>query len=108
MVAGADSIDDMALLRHGRMKKVFAGCYAPSTLGLFLRAFTSGHVKHLDAVTSRFLINLARTASLFGESSGNGEFVFLDVDNTIIEVHGYAKQAPVTATPGSKARTQPR
>ncbi len=36
MVAGADSIDDMALLRHGGMKKLFAGAYAPSTLGSFL------------------------------------------------------------------------
>src|SRR3954447_14167811 len=29
MVAGADSIDDMALLRHGGMTRVFAGAYAP-------------------------------------------------------------------------------
>ena len=33
MVAGADSIDDMALLRHGGMGRVFADAYAPSTLG---------------------------------------------------------------------------
>ena len=45
MVAGADSIDDMALLRHGGMGKVFAAAYAPSTLGSFLRAFTFGHVR---------------------------------------------------------------
>jgi hypothetical protein len=40
MVAGADSIDDMALLRHGGMGRVFTCAYAPSTLGSFLRAFT--------------------------------------------------------------------
>src|SRR3954453_22912470 len=40
MAAGADSIDDMALLRQGGMGKVFTGAYAPSTLGSFLRAFT--------------------------------------------------------------------
>nr|RZI34528.1 hypothetical protein BJQ95_03084 [Cryobacterium sp. SO1] len=40
MLAGADSIDDMALLRHGGLKKLFVGAYAPSTLGSFLRAFT--------------------------------------------------------------------
>ncbi len=45
MVAGADSIDDMALLRHGGMGRVFASCYAPSTLGPFLRSFTFGHVR---------------------------------------------------------------
>jgi len=31
MVAGADSIDDMALLRHGGMGRVFARAYAPSS-----------------------------------------------------------------------------
>ena len=59
MVAGADSIDDMALLRHGGMGRVFARAYAPSTLGSFLRAFTFGHVRQLDAIASRFLIALA-------------------------------------------------
>ncbi len=55
MVAGADSIDDMALLRHGGMRRLFAGVYEPSTLGSFLRSFTFGHVRQLDAVASRFL-----------------------------------------------------
>ena len=45
MVAGADSIDDMALLRHGALGRVFDRTYAPSTLGSFLRAFTFGHVR---------------------------------------------------------------
>ena len=52
MVAGADSIDDMAVLRHGGMGRLFARAYAPSTLGSFLRAFTFGHVRQLDAVAS--------------------------------------------------------
>lgn len=39
MVAGADSISDMALLRHGAMSRLFTGVQAPSTLGTFLRAF---------------------------------------------------------------------
>jgi hypothetical protein len=45
MVAGADSMEDMALLRHGGMSRIFARAYAPSTLGSFLRAFTFGHVR---------------------------------------------------------------
>jgi len=45
MLAGADSIDDMAVLRHGGMGQVFDHAYAPSTLGSFLRAFTFGHVR---------------------------------------------------------------
>ena len=64
MVAGADSIDDMALLRHGGMGRVFARAYAPSTLGSFLRAFAFGHVRQLDAVSSRFLLALARLVGL--------------------------------------------
>ena len=42
MLAGADSIDDMDLLRHGGMGRLFTGVRAPSTLGTFLRAFTNG------------------------------------------------------------------
>jgi len=64
MVAGADSIDDMDLLRHGGMGRLFAGARAPSTLGTFLRTFTFGHVRQLDAVASRLLVNLAGRAPL--------------------------------------------
>ena len=39
MAARADSIDDMALLRHGGMGRLFDGVRAPSTLGTFLRTF---------------------------------------------------------------------
>ena len=99
MVAGADSIDDMALLRHGGMGRVFAKAYAPSTLGSFLRAFTFGHVRQLDAVASRFLIAVAGLTRLLGAwteaaalDTDDPGYALLDVDDTIIEVHGYAKQ----------------
>ncbi|MDP9027135.1 MAG: IS1380 family transposase [Actinomycetota bacterium] len=91
MVAGADSIDDMALLRHGGMAKLFASCYAPSTLGSFLRSFTFGHVRQLDAVAARVLVNLAHEAPVVPTPTDNG-LVFVDVDDTIIEVHGHQKQ----------------
>jgi hypothetical protein len=91
MVAGADSIDDMALLRHGGMGKIFTACYAPSTLGSFLRSFTFGHVRQLDAVASRLLVNLAGQAPIV-PASADGGMVFVDVDDTIIEVHGHQKQ----------------
>jgi len=92
MVAGADSIDDMALLRHGGMGRVFARAYAPSTLGSFLRTFTFGHVRQLDAVASRFLTRLAAQAPLIATSSDTSDRVMVDIDDTIIEVHGYTKQ----------------
>jgi hypothetical protein len=91
MVAGADSIEDMALLRHGGMGRVFAAAYAPSTLGSFLRSFAFGHVRQLDAVASRFLLNLAEHTGLLGGGQDSGP-VLVDLDDTIIEVHGYAKQ----------------
>ena len=54
MAAGADSIDDMNILRHGGMQHLFDRVYAPSTLGFVLRSFAFGHVRQLDAISSRF------------------------------------------------------
>lgn len=90
MLAGADSLDDMNLLRHGGMGLLFERRYAPSTLGSFLREFTFGHVRQLDAVASRVLGNLAAGTPLLHARAG--ERVLVDVDDTIIEVHGYQKQ----------------
>lgn len=89
MLAGADSFDDMAVLRHGAMSTVFDCAYAPSTLGSFLRAFTFGHVRQLDAVASRVLTGLARHSSIV---AGIDDLALVDIDDTIIEVHGYGKQ----------------
>ena len=89
MVAGADSIDDMDLLRHGGMDRLFTGIRAPSTLGTFLRTFTFGHVRQLDAVASRFLIALAKNAPIL---PGVDQVCYVDIDDTIKATHGYAKQ----------------
>jgi hypothetical protein len=48
MAAGADSIDDLDILRHGAMGELFAGFRWPSTLGSFLRSFTWGNVLQPD------------------------------------------------------------
>ena len=94
MLAGADSIDDLDLLRAGGMARVVAGVRAPSTLGTFLRTFTHGHVQQIDKITGRVLAGLTRQVSglLAGGRAENG-MVFVDVDDTIRAVHGYAKQA---------------
>ena len=89
MLTGADSIDDMAILRHGGMGRVFDAAYAPSTLGSFLRSFTFGHVRQLDAVACRVLVGLAAATPLLDGVDGD---VLVDVDDSIIEVHGQAKQ----------------
>jgi hypothetical protein len=106
MVAGADSIEDMALLRHGGMKKIFTSCYAPSTLGSFLRSFTFGHVRQLDAVASRVLVNLARGAPVV-PGPADGEFVFVDVDDTFqSKSTGIRNRVPSSATPVFAASTR--
>ncbi len=92
MVAGADSIEDMALLRHGAMTKLFGGVRAPSTLGTFLRTFTFGHVRQLDAVASRVLISLAGQAPLLPGAAGPTGLAYLDIDDTLKQTYGYAKQ----------------
>jgi len=89
MVAGADSIDDMRLLRHGAMRRLFTGLRAPSTLGTFLRTFTFGHVRQLDAVASRLLISLCRRVPLL---PGAATLAYVDVDDTVKATFGYAKQ----------------
>src|SRR3954462_8462111 len=89
MVAGTDSIDDMDLLRHGGMDRLFAGMRAPSTLGTFLRAFTFGHVRQLDSVAAALLTALTHKTPLL---PGAGQVTYLDLDDTMRETHGYAKQ----------------
>jgi hypothetical protein len=84
MLAGADSIDDLDLLRHGGMGRLFDGVRAPSTLGTYLRSFTHGHVQQLDAVSSRLLAGLA--ARVPGLLAGGDQVAFVDVDDTIREV----------------------
>jgi len=89
MVAGADSIADMAVLRHGGMRRLFTGIRAPSTLGTFLRGFRFGHVRQLDAVAARFLIGLAGQAPLIATGA---EITYVDTDDTVRAIYGYAKQ----------------
>jgi hypothetical protein len=90
MIAGADSIDDLGVLRHGAMGKVLTGVRAPSTVGTFLRAFTFGHVPQLDAVSGRVLAALAGLVPRL--LAGTDAMGFVDIDDTIRQVHGYKKQ----------------
>jgi hypothetical protein len=102
MAAGADSIDDMDVLRHGAMTEVFGGIRAPSTLGSFLRSFTWGNVRQLDAVARQFLGALAAGTPLL---PGAGVLAFIDMDSMQKRVYGHAKQgAGFGHTPRSRAR----
>src|SRR5579859_2420331 len=89
MIGGADSIDDMNLLRHGAMPALFGGIRAPSTLGSFLRAFTWGNVLQLGKVNRLLLAELARQAPLL---PGRDVLAFIDIDSMQKRVYGHAKQ----------------
>lgn len=87
MVLGADSIDDCAILRSGRTGRLLGGWIAaPSTLGTFLRAFTFGHVRQLDALLGRSV----ERAWQAGAGPGDGRLV-VDVDSFVGEVCGRLK-----------------
>jgi hypothetical protein len=89
MAAGADSIDDLDVIRAGGMKQVFGGVYACATLGIFLRQFTHGHTRQLSAVLRRHLIALAERTPVL---AGIGERAFIDIDSLLRPVYGRAKQ----------------
>ncbi len=89
MIAGATHIDHVDVLRAGATQQVLPfTVMAPSTIGSFLRSFTFGHIRQLDAVLSR---TLAR-AWAAGAGPGDGPLI-VDLDSTICEVHGKQKQA---------------
>lgn len=73
---------------------------APSTLGTFLRAFSFGHVRQLEAVVGETL----RRAWSMGAGPGAARLV-VDVDSTICEVAGQAKHG---VTVVSRSRPWPR
>jgi hypothetical protein len=88
MLAGADSIDDMNVLRAGSTGLILGHrVMAPSTLGTFLRAFTFGHVRQLDRVLDQALARAWQA----GAGPGDGPLV-IDIDSFVGEVHGYQKQ----------------
>lgn len=89
MCAGADSIDDVDVLRAGGMKTVFDRVYAPSTIGTLLREFTFGHARQLESVLAGHLSRLCQRVDLL---PGAHERAFIDIDSLLRPVYGHAKQ----------------
>jgi hypothetical protein len=89
MAAGADSIDDMDLLRHGAMPALFGGVRAPSTLGSHLRCYAWGNVAQLEKAGREFLAELARRAPVL---PGADTLAFIDIDSMQKRVYGHKKQ----------------
>jgi Transposase DDE domain group 1 len=89
ILAGATHIDHVGLLRAGATGRVLPfKPMAASTVGTFLRTFTFGHVRQLDAVCSRVLA----AAWAAGAGPRKEARVVVDLDSTICQVHGKAKQ----------------
>ncbi len=98
---GADSIDDLGLLRHGAMPALFGGVRAPSTLGSFLRSFTWGNARQVEKVSRLMLAELARRAPLL---PGKDAVAFVDIDSMHKRVYGHQSRARRSATPRSGGR----
>ncbi|HTW09878.1 MAG TPA: IS1380 family transposase [Acidimicrobiales bacterium] len=85
MVAGATHIDHAEMLRAGATEEVLSHrVMAPSTLGTFLRGFTFGHVRQLEAVVGEILRRAWSVLVLPAR-------LVVDVDSTICEVAGKQK-----------------
>src|SRR3954447_26543211 len=89
MCAGADSIDDLDMLRAGGMPILCDGVYAPSTLGTLLREFSFGHARQLESVLREHLVALAERAPVL---AGLADQAFIDIDSLLRPVYGHAKQ----------------
>jgi hypothetical protein len=88
MIAGADCIDDLDVLRHGGMGELFGGIRAPSTLGAFLRGFTWGNCASSRWFPRRLLAELAAATPVLADAP---VLAHLDIDSAQRRVYGHAK-----------------
>jgi hypothetical protein len=87
ILAGGSHIDHADRLRAGATQRVLPfKVMAPSTLGTFLRSFTFGHIRQLDAVIAEAI----RRAWSSGAGPGATPMT-IDMDSTICEVYGKLK-----------------
>lgn len=91
MAAGADSIDDLDVVRSGGMPRLFTGVYPPATWGQFLRGFSHGHGHGLQlaSVARAHVVNLVEHSELL---PGIETQAFVDIDSLLRPVFGHAKQ----------------
>ena len=102
-LAGGECIDDAAALRAGGTASVL-GCTvkAPSTLGTFLRSFRWGHVRQLDRLSRELL------ARSWAAGAGPGDAPFtIDLDSTLCETYGLAKEGARQPRLHGRARLSP-
>ena len=89
LLAGAEWIDDVDVLRAGSSELVCGHeVRAPSTIGVWLRAFSWGHVRQLDAAAGDVLAR----AWAAGGGPARDEPVVVDLDSTLCQTYGLGKQ----------------
>jgi hypothetical protein len=89
VLAEADSIDDCDVLRAGATAPVLGhAVLAPSTIGTFLRSFSWGHARQLDAAAGEALSR----AWAAGAGPEPHEDFTVDVDSSIHETYGLQKE----------------
>ena len=87
MCAGSSHIDHADMLRAGATGSVLGHrVMAASTIGTFLRSFTFGHCRQMEAVNGHAL----ERAWAAGAGPGADPLV-IDIDSTICEVDGHSK-----------------
>jgi hypothetical protein len=118
MAAGADSIDDLDLLRHGGMTKLFGGVRAPSTLGSFLRCLAWGSVRQIEKAgaccwagwpftrryyraptSSRSLMSIPCRSVSTGPASRGAAFGHTKIQGNSVLVRGLNALAATLSTP---------
>ena len=87
-LVGGDCIDDTAVLRAGATRRLVDDTRAPSTVGIWLRAFRWATVRQLDRVTRELLAR----AWIAGLGPDLDEDLTIDIDSTVVETYGLAKQ----------------
>jgi hypothetical protein len=89
MAAGADSIEDLDVIRCGGIPALFGDVYAGTTLGQFLREFSHGHTLQLASVARAHLVRLVGCSGLL---PGVESEAYVDIDSLLRPVYGHAKQ----------------
>ena len=89
MCAGADSIDDIDVVRSGGMTVLFGGVYAPSTIGTLLREFSFGHARQMESVLRAHLARLCGQVDLL---AGVQVLALVDIDSLLRPIYGHDKQ----------------
>ena len=89
MVCGADSVDDLDVVRSGGMKKLFDAVYAPSHVG---HPVTGIHPRPYPATLTGAARSPVGVDNRTGVLAGIEERALVDIDSFLRPVYGHAKQ----------------